>query len=228
MARGRRSRARVAGARDDRADDDRPHGPGARPDGPRLLRIEALVAGRRGLRRAAVPVGHALHRGDRARARRAGEPRRRIVHHADRDAAPAQADDLRARPTRGDSVGRIRPLGRARARAADPARLRAHPSPRRRDPDPGFDLRRVAAGPLVHDVRRDPRDHDHADHHVARARGHRDDAAQREGSRLRARRDALGDDPRRHHPAAQQGRARRRGDASAWDARWARPSPPRS
>ena len=48
-----------------------------------------------------------------------------------------------------------------------------------------------------------------------------------EGGGARARRDPLGDDPRRGL-AAQQGRARRCGDARAWAARWARRSPRRS
>ena len=82
----------------------------------------------------------------------------------------AHADRLRDRPARGRAVGRVRPVGRAGAVAALPPR------------------------PLVHDRRHHPRDHDHADHHVARARGDRDDAADREGSGARARRDPLGDD----------------------------------
>ena len=159
--------------------------------------------------------------------RGAGEHRHRALHHRGRAAVAAHADHLRDRPARRGAVGRLRPLGRAGARPGAARLLPGlHDVVRRR---PGAQhplLRRPDLGPVVHDRRAHPRDHDHADRHLGRARDVRDGPAVAEGRRARARRDPLGDDPGRGVPAQPQRPGRRR-SSSASAARSARRSPSR-
>ena len=179
-----------AGAADPRADRD--HHDEARAarvqrDGARLLHHDALVAAGRALRRAAVHLGHGVHRGHRASRSRC--PISLGVALFMTQVAPPLAGEAAGLPDRS-----ARGVPSVVFGLWGVLVLSQH-----------FDLGRSFLTAGHH-----PGDHDHPDHHLAVARGHRDHAARRQGGRARAGGDPLGDD-----------RARRscRTARAAWSAR---------
>src|SRR5262245_2558985 len=137
----------------------------------------------------------------------------RTVRHRRRTAAHAAPDRLHGRPPRRHPLGGLRPVGAVRPRrtAGEPfpvavGRHRQHPDPQDvvREPE--------RVGEELHDRRHHRGDHDHPDHHIDHAGGVRDRPRVTEGGRARARRHALGDDPRRRVPAQPQRHGRRHDD----------------
>ena len=129
------------------------------------------------LRHAAVVV-------HRPALRRAGQPRHRPVHHRGGAPAAAQAGHLRDRPAGRGAVGRLRPVGRARAapRTSSPSTSRS-PTPPTASRCSARSSAGTASGKQLHDRRAHPRHHDHADRHLAQPGGHRHRARARSARR---------------------------------------------
>ena len=182
---------------------------------------DRLGPGEQPVRRAGLRLRHGHHRGDRARHRRPGQHLAialLLTEVVPRRFGPA--DRLRHRPARRRPVGGLGPVGvpHLRSLAAEhiyapiasglngiPVLGNLFGPPGKNVPASGASF--FTAGIILAFMIT-------PDHHVAGAGGHRDRPGHRQGGRVRARRDPLGDDPRRRL-AAQPGRRGRGGAARA-------------